>query len=129
MARKFGYNLLAFVYFVSQRRGTAKLVLKKSTCKRIIKIYKKHRKLEISNKVALLSNFLNSNIVSKISALAEDSVVPYMLIDEIVFVIIEQWKLFLQWNKKIKIGLIILLLIKIWKLVLTELVKKIFLQN
>lgn len=107
MARKFGYNLLTFVYFASQRRGTAKLVLKKNTCKRIIKIYKKHKKLEISNKVTLLSNFLSSNIVSKISALADNSVMPHMLIDEIVFVIIEQWKLFLQWNKKIKNGLII----------------------
>ncbi|WP_256468349.1 hypothetical protein [Spiroplasma endosymbiont of Lariophagus distinguendus] len=40
MTKRFGYNLLAFVYFSNQRRGTAKLVLKKSTCKRIIKIYK-----------------------------------------------------------------------------------------
>lgn len=107
MTRKFGYNLLAFVYFKNQRRGTAKLVLKKNICKHIIKIYKKNRKLEISNKVALLSNFLNGNIISKISVLAEDSAVPNMLIDEIVFVILEQWKLFLQWNKKIKNGLIV----------------------
>ncbi|WP_342218908.1 hypothetical protein [Spiroplasma endosymbiont of Amphimallon solstitiale] len=73
MTKRFGYNLLAFVYFSNQRRGTAKLVLKKSTCKRIIKIYKKNKNLQISDKVRLLSNFLSSNIVSKISVLAEES--------------------------------------------------------
>lgn len=107
MTKRFGYNLLVFVYFERQRRGTAKLVLKKSTCKRIIKLYKKHRKSQISDKVKLLSNFLSSNIISKISAVAEESSTPYMLIDEIVFVIIEQWKLFLLWNKKIKNALIV----------------------
>ncbi|WP_339039985.1 hypothetical protein [Spiroplasma endosymbiont of Andrena trimmerana] len=100
MTKRFGYNLLAFVYFSNQRRGTAKLVLKKSTCKRIIKIYKKNKNLQISDKVRLLSNLLSSNIVSKISALAEESSMPYTLIDEIVFVILEQWELFLQWSKK-----------------------------
>lgn len=107
MTKRLGYNLLAFVYFSNQRRGTAKLVLKKSTCKRIIKIYKKNKNLQISDKVRLLSNFLSSNIVSKISALAEESSMPYTLIDEIVFVILEQWELFLQWSKKITNALII----------------------
>lgn len=107
MAKQFGYNLLAFVYFANQDRGTAKLVLKKKTCKYIIKLYMKNKNLPLSDKVKLLANFLNSNAVCKISAVDTELAILHNLIDEIVFVIIEKWELFLQWNKHITNGLML----------------------
>ncbi|WP_375317748.1 hypothetical protein [Spiroplasma endosymbiont of Virgichneumon dumeticola] len=107
MAKEFGYNLLTFVYLPVQHRGAAKLVITKNTCKKIIKIYRKHRKYEKSDQVRAISNFLNSNTVAKISVAGEVTTIPINLTEEIAFVFIEQWNLFLKWVKTIKYGLII----------------------
>ncbi|WP_342276945.1 hypothetical protein [Spiroplasma endosymbiont of Nebria brevicollis] len=107
MAKEFGYNLLTFVYFPVQHRGAAKLVITKNTCKKIVKIYGKYRKCEKSDQVRAISNLLNSNTVAKISVAGEILTIPINLTEEIAFVFIEQWNLFLKWVKTIKYGLII----------------------
>lgn len=107
MAKEFGYNLLTFVYFPDQYRGVAKLVVTKTSCKKIVKIYKKYCKYEKSDQVRAISNFLNSNSVAKISAVPENITIPINLVEEIAFVFIEQWSLFLQWVKFVNYGLII----------------------
>lgn len=107
MAKKFGYNLLTFVYFPIQHRGAAKLIVTKNACKKIIKIYKQHYKYEKSDQVRAISNFLNSNEVAKISVAGENATIPINLTEEIAFVFIEQWHLFLKWVKIIKYGLVI----------------------
>lgn len=112
MAKQFGYNLLTFLYLPEQQRGVAKLVLKKKTCKMIVKIYQKNKKLQISDKVKAISNFLSTNMVSKISLSIDTEITSANnydsnLLEEIAFIMIEQWHLFLEWIKKITNGLII----------------------
>jgi len=107
VTRKFGYNLLTYLYFPTLDRGVAKMVLQKSACKTITKIIRNHKKDCTSDKVRAIATFLNSNVLAKFPNAPENATFFPYLTEEFGFVLLENWELFLLWIKKIRYGLII----------------------